>query len=60
MSGYIKGAKELKGKAAIVNVPVENGRVIMFIFNPLHRFQTKMDFMLVFNILLNFDDFGHE
>lgn len=60
MSGYIKGAKEIKGKAAMVNVPVENGRVIMFNFNPLHRFQTKMDFMLVFNILLNFDDFGHE
>ncbi len=60
MSGYIKGAKELKGKAAVVNVPVEKGRVIMFNFNPLHRFQTKMDFMLVFNTLLNFDDFGHE
>jgi len=60
MSGFIKGAKEIKGKAAIVSVPVENGRVIMFNFNPLHRFQTKMNFMLVFNILLNFDDFGHE
>jgi hypothetical protein len=60
MSGFIKGAKEIEGKAAIVSAPVEKGRVIMFNFNPLHRFQTKMDFMLVFNILLNFDDFGHE
>jgi len=60
MSGYIKGAKEIKGKAAIVSVPVEKGWVMMFNFNPLHRFQTKMDFMFVFNILLNFDDFGHE
>jgi len=56
MSGYVKGAEEIKGKAAIVNVPVEKGRIIMFNFNPLHRFQTKVDFMFVFNILLNFDD----
>ncbi|MFB0565423.1 MAG: M14 family zinc carboxypeptidase [Candidatus Aminicenantaceae bacterium] len=56
MSGYIKGEKEIKGKAAIVSMPVEKGHVVMFNFNPLHRFQTKVNFMLVFNILMNFDD----
>jgi len=56
MSGIVKGKEKIKGKAAIVDVPVEKGHVIMFNFNPIHRFQNKMDFMLVFNILLNFDD----
>jgi len=56
LSGIVVGENELKGNAAIVAVPVKKGYIIMFNFNPLHRFQNKVDFMLVFNILLNFDD----
>ncbi len=56
LSGIVKGKEKIKGKAALVDVPVGKGHVIMSNFNPLHRFQNKVDFMLVFNILLNFDD----
>jgi hypothetical protein len=56
MSGIVKGAEEMKGKAAIVDIPKKKGHIIMFNFNPLHRFQNKVNFMFVFNILLNFDD----
>ena len=56
LSGLARGEEEIKGRAAVVDVPVFKGHVIMFSFNPLHRFQNKVDFMLVFNILLNFDD----
>lgn len=55
LSGLVKGEKEIKGKAAIVDVPINKGHIVMFNFNPLHRFQTKVDFMLVFNILLNYN-----
>ena len=56
MSGVVKGKGKIKGKAALVDVPVGKGHVVLFNFNPIHRFQNKVDFMLVFNILLNFDD----
>jgi len=56
MSGVVKGKGQIKGKAALVDVPVGEGRVVLFNFNPIHRFQNKVDFMLVFNTLMNFDD----
>jgi hypothetical protein len=58
MSGIVQGKDHIKGKAALVDVPVGEGHVVLFNFNPIHRFQNKVDFMLVFNILLNFDDLG--
>jgi len=58
LSGLVKGAKVIKGKAAVVDYPVGNGRIVMFSFNPLHRFMTQGDFMLVFNILLNYNHLG--
>jgi len=56
MSGIVKGKEQIKSKAALSDVPVGEGHVVLFNFNPIHRFQNKVDFMLVFNILLNFDD----
>jgi len=59
LSGLVKGAKGIKGKAAVVDYPVGKGRIIMFNFNPLHRFLTQVDFMLVFNILFNYSHLGN-
>ena len=56
MSGIVQGKDQIRGKAALVDVPIGEGHVVLFNFNPIHRFQNKVDFMLVFNILLNFDD----
>lgn len=58
LSGLVRGAKSIMGKAAVVDYPVGKGRVVMFNFNPLHRFMTQVDFMLVFNILFNYNHLG--
>jgi hypothetical protein len=55
LSGIVKGEKELSGKAAILDVPLGKGRVVMFSFNPMHRFLNKANFPLVFNALMNYD-----
>jgi hypothetical protein len=56
LSGLVQGEKEIRGKAAIVDVPFEKGHIVMFNFNPLRRFLNKGNFMLIFNALMNFND----
>jgi hypothetical protein len=56
VSGGVKGAAEIEGKPAILDVPVGRGRVVVFDFDPLHRYQTVSDFRLVWNAILNWDD----
>jgi hypothetical protein len=56
VSGGVKGASELEGKPAILDVPVGRGRVVAFDFDPIHRYLTLSDFRLVWNTLLNWND----
>lgn len=56
VSGGVKGGDALVGKPAIVDVPVAKGRVILFEFDPIHRYQTESDFRLVWNTILNWND----
>jgi hypothetical protein len=56
VSGGIKGGDELVGKPALLDVPVGQGRVIAFDFDPIHRYQTESDFRLVWNAILNWND----
>jgi hypothetical protein len=56
VSGGVKGASEIEGKPAILDIPTGKGRVIAFDFDPIHRYQTVSDFRLVWNAVLNWND----
>ena len=56
VSGGIKGASEVEGKPAILDVPVGRGHVLAFDFDPIHRYMTLSDFRLVWNAVLNWND----
>jgi hypothetical protein len=58
VSGMLAGGSELTGKAAVVDVPVGKGHVVMFATNPMWRHQTHGAFFLLFNAALNFDNLG--
>ncbi|MFH1755051.1 MAG: peptidase, partial [Candidatus Latescibacterota bacterium] len=58
LSGLIKGEKHLDGQPAILDVPKGGGRVIIFTFNPLHRFMTHANFALAYNAILHWNDRG--
>lgn len=55
VSGMLAGGSELAGKAAVVDVPVGKGHVVMFANNPMWRHQTHGSFSLLFNAALNYD-----
>ncbi|HEX4749791.1 MAG TPA: M14 family zinc carboxypeptidase [Bryobacteraceae bacterium] len=56
LSGIMKGANEIRNRPAIVDVPVGEGRVVLFATNPCYRWQNLGEFRMLFNALLNFDD----
>jgi hypothetical protein len=56
LSGFVKGEDEINGKPAILDLPAGRGRVILFSFNPLHRYLNLSDFRFVYNALLNWND----
>jgi hypothetical protein len=57
LSGLMKGANEIAGRPAIVDTPVGQGHVLMFATNPCYRWQNVGEFRMLFNALLNFNDF---
>ena len=56
LSGLMKGAAEIKNRPAIVDVPVGQGRVLLFATNPCYRWQNLGEFRMLFNAILNFND----
>jgi hypothetical protein len=58
LSGLMRGADQIKDRPAIVDVPVGEGRLLMFTTNPVYRWQNHGEFNMLFNALLNWDDLG--
>ena len=56
-SGIVKSDKEIKGKAAVVDVPVGKGHIVLFTFNPFWRDLNHGKYMFVYNAILNYNDF---
>jgi hypothetical protein len=56
VSGGVKGASEVDGQPAILDIPTGRGRVVAFDFDPIHRYLTLSDFRLVWNVLMNWND----
>jgi len=55
VSGLVEGGGEIAQHAAVVDVPVDNGHVVLFSNNPVWRGETEGSYFLVFNALMNFD-----
>ncbi len=56
LSGFVRGEDMVNGKPAILDLPAGKGRVILFSFDPLHRFLNLADFRFVYNAILNWND----
>ena len=60
LSGMVRNEQAIIGHGAIFDVPVGQGRVVAFTFNPLHRYLNHHDFPLLWNALLNWNDMPGE
>lgn len=56
LSGLMRGVGETRSRPAIVDVPVERGRVILFATNPCYRWQNHGEFQMLFNTILHHND----
>jgi hypothetical protein len=52
LSGYLEHDELVRGKATVLEVPFEKGRIVMFGFNFHNRAQAHATFKLLFNSLL--------
>lgn len=58
LCGYVSGEDQLQRKGVVLDVPRhKGGRVILYSFNPLHRFLNIGDNNYVWNALMNWNDF---
>ena len=51
MSGWIFGNEKIRGRSALVDAPLGDGRVILFGFRPQHRAQPHTTFKILFNAI---------
>lgn len=58
MSGFMRGAEQVKDRPAIINVPDGQGRLLMFATNPIWRWQNWGEFRMLYNAVLNWKQLG--
>ncbi len=56
LSGLVKEGGKMADGPAVVVVPEGEGTVVLFGFDPMHRFQPQGDFALVWNAIMNWND----
>jgi hypothetical protein len=55
VSGLVENGTEIAQHAAVVDVPLDKGHVVVFSNNPIWRGETEGSYFLVFNALLHHD-----
>ena len=50
-SGWLRGEEQMAGRAAVVSVDLNPGRIVLFSVRPQHRAQTHVTFPMLFNAL---------
>ncbi|NJC09002.1 M14 family zinc carboxypeptidase [Polymorphobacter fuscus] len=58
ISGFMKGAEEVRNRPAIINVARGQGRVLMFATTPIWRWQTLGEYRMLYNAMLNWKSLG--
>ena len=58
LSGFMRGATEIRNRPAIIEQDSGRGRVILFAGNPCYRWQNFGEFNMLFNTVLNYNDLG--
>ena len=56
LSGHLRGAEQIDGRPAVVDVPRGEGRVVLFATNPCYRWQNHGEFGMLFNTILHYND----
>lgn len=56
VSGLLGGGAEVAEHAAVIDVPLDLGHIVLFANNPMWRGETQGSYFLVFNAILNFDN----
>jgi hypothetical protein len=58
LGGHLRGADQIDGRPAVVDVPRGDGRVVLFATNPCYRWQNHGEFGMLFNTILHYNDLG--
>jgi hypothetical protein len=53
-SGLMVGASDVKNRPAIVDLPVGQGQVLMFMTNPIYRWQNFGEYRMLYNALFSY------
>ncbi|MFT4031667.1 MAG: M14 family zinc carboxypeptidase [Siphonobacter sp.] len=55
VSGFVRNEQAIIGHGTVFNVPVGQGHIVAFTFDPLHRYQNLHDASMVWNTLINWN-----